>query len=35
MPWKFAAEFKRHAVTVARRGDPSVMEVALNFRSPK
>jgi transposase len=31
MPKKFPAEFKRDVVTVARRGDPSVAEVAADF----
>ncbi len=31
MPKKFPAEFKRDVVTVARRGDLSVAEVALDF----
>ena len=31
MPKKFPAEFKRDVVTVARRGDLSVAEVAVDF----
>ena len=31
VPKKFPAEFKRDVVTVARRGDLSVAEVALDF----
>jgi transposase len=31
MPKKFPAEFKRDVVTVARRGDLSVAEVAADF----
>ena len=31
MPKKFPAEFKRDVVTVARRGDLSVAEVAVGF----
>lgn len=31
MPKKFPAEFKRDVVTVARRGDLSVSEVAVDF----
>jgi transposase-like protein len=31
MPKKFPPEFKRDVVTVARRGDPSVLEVAADF----
>ena len=31
MPKKFPAEFKRDVVTVARRGDLSIAEVAVDF----
>ena len=31
MPKKFPAEFKRDVVTVSRRGDHSVAEVAVDF----
>lgn len=35
MPKKYPPEFKRDVVTVARRGDLSVAEVAIDFGSPR